>query len=195
MVPQKLDNPQLNQLVRTCLSERARITANQKKKDTCRVTRSESDGSQVQTTQLFDHCRKQGALRESGGWVAHQMRGVRAGETLRQDDNILDSAVSCSGSKHMGNGEPTTSSHRHPGTFETRFVFFLNCFMLVLPIPASRNPKARLRTVVRLVCFSEKNDVTVWDPEPSPARSASLISLVSDPACVCVFFEHVLVGF
>ena len=43
-----------------------------------------------------------------------------------------------------------------------------------------------------------KNDVTVSDPDPSGSACFfffSLISLVSDPAPECVFFEHVFVGF
>ena len=45
LVPQKPDNPTLNQLVQTCLSQRARITTNQQKKEKYRATRSASDGS------------------------------------------------------------------------------------------------------------------------------------------------------
>ena len=38
---------------------------------------------------------------------------------------------------------------------------------------------------MRQVCFGVKNNVSVWDPDPRPARSTILNSLVSDTPPVC----------
>ena len=74
------------------------------------------------------------------------------------------------------------------------FFVILNSFMSVLPIhETQKSQSGERKTVVRQIGFRVKHDVTVWDLEPSPARSTSLCSLYL--ACVCVFFEHGLVGF
>ena len=88
----------------------------------------------------------------------------------------------------------STGGRAHNATRIHSFVV-LNSFMSVLPVHETQKSQSAMEDRRETGWFFRRNDVTVWDLDPGPVGSTSLTFLVFDPAPLCVFFEHAVVGF